>query len=783
MGGTTVRPIVARLAVVTALVVAAGWTSSTAGAARTPKPTVTAFAAVPTTVTGPSGYVHLSAVTTGATSCAFTTTTAGATFTPTSVPCSSGTATTTLFVSENNERRPVTAHLALAATGPGGTRSARLSVPVDPGAGGRSVPGAPSGAVATASDGSASVTVAPPVSDGGEPVVSYAVTAIDLSVATHGGQTASGASGGLTVAGLVDGDAYRFVATASNLIGAGPPSVPSNPIVPDPVPGTPTAVSAVAGDQQATVSFLPPGSASADSTYQVAATDLTASGNGGQTASGGSSPVTVSGLTDGDRYVFTVQAMNARGSGPLSAPSDPVMPELVPGTPTGVTAVAGDGQAVVSFVPPADAGPSTDYLVTASDHTDPSGGGQTATGDSPVTVTGLTDGDTYTFTVTAVDGTVDGTVSLPSNAVVPTVGDQADAGQAVEDGQDAYLAALNANPDLAQCNTGTNGSGTCSGIDYGQWIRRRRLGHRVLRLREPPADLRSRHPRTDQPLRPGRRCCPRPLRPPTTTSSDSETINLKPANGFLPDVWWSNFESYNPTGNYSGCTYNWQSRRSPTTSTTSNSGCPGQIFFGPVRLPVRSGVHQRLGVRCAATAPRSGSPSFGDPTSGVAQPVMTADPNCLFVDVANGMYGSATNCSAANGDVHLYDTANSSDGNAVEPPPQSDCAARDHRRPERLPLLGSDPDQPQHRRGRRRVGQMTVISPDTVEVRGRPSAATRTPGTTTTSRPTPTTAPTTAPRRSRPTVSSSSRTPPRPDRRFSPGPTPSTTTSTTRSPI
>ena len=35
--------------------------------------------------------------------------------------------------------------------------------------------------------------------------------------------------------------------------------------------------------------------------------------------------------------------------------------------------------------------------------------------------------------------------------------------------RDAYVTAINANPSLAQCSTSTNGSGTCSGIDYGQW--------------------------------------------------------------------------------------------------------------------------------------------------------------------------------------------------------------------------------------------------------------------------------------------------------------------------
>ena len=43
------------------------------------------------------------------------------------------------------------------------------------------------------------------------------------------------------------------------------------------------------------------------------------------------------------------------------------------------------------------------------------------------------------------------------------------ANRALEAGQDALLVALNNNPALAQCNTGTNSAASCGGIDFGQW--------------------------------------------------------------------------------------------------------------------------------------------------------------------------------------------------------------------------------------------------------------------------------------------------------------------------
>ena len=62
---------------------------------------------------------------------------------------------------------------------------------------------------------------------------------------------------------------------------------------------------------------------------------------------------TVTGLTNGTSYTFTVTATNSAGTGPASAPSAAATPATVPGAPTGVTATSyANAQSVVSWTAP-----------------------------------------------------------------------------------------------------------------------------------------------------------------------------------------------------------------------------------------------------------------------------------------------------------------------------------------------------------------------------------------------------------------------------------------------
>ncbi len=297
---------------------------------------------------------------------------------------------------------------ATNATGSGAASAASNSViPV-------TVPGAPAIGTATAGNQSATVSFAVPASNGGSPITGYTVTS------NPGGITATGAASPITVNGLANGTAYTFTVTATNAVGISTASAPSNGVTPvATVPGAPTGVTAAQGVRNAVVTFTAPlnnGGAPITS-YTVI------SNPGGFTATGAASPITINGLADGTAYTYTVTATNAIGTGVASPPSAPVSTFALPGAPIiGTATPAGIGTVLLTFTAPINNGGCaiTSYDVPIAPaspplRTFPITVGTPNTG----TISGLTSGTAYTFTVAALNCAGFGPNSAPSNSATP----------------------------------------------------------------------------------------------------------------------------------------------------------------------------------------------------------------------------------------------------------------------------------------------------------------------------------------------------------------------------
>lgn len=192
------------------------------------------------------------------------------------------------------------------------------------------------------------------------------------------------------------------LSTLKATLGTNPPS-PTKPSVP-------TNVKATAGNGQATVTWT--ASTGSPTSYTVT------SSPGSLKANSTGTTATVSGLTNGTSYTFTVTATNSAGTSAASVPSNSVTPSGtptgVPGVPTNVTAKPGNRQASVKWTAPTSGGTATSYVVSSQ----PVTSNVMATGTS-VTFGGLRNGTSYTFTVKGVNSAGTGSASSPSNAVTP----------------------------------------------------------------------------------------------------------------------------------------------------------------------------------------------------------------------------------------------------------------------------------------------------------------------------------------------------------------------------
>ena len=295
-----------------------------------------------------------------------------------------------------------------AANSAGRSAASTASASVTP----ATAPGAPTGLSATVSHEQVELNWTAPASNGGEPITDYEYEQGGSGTWISTGGTATS----YTVMGLTNGQPYRFRVRALNSVGAGAASAASPNVTPATEPDAPTGLSATVSDQEVDLIWTAPasngGAMITDYEYEL---DF----SGTWTSTGGTATsTTVTGLTNGQSYTFRVRAVNRVGAGQAtsSQSATPTSTVVAPDTPSSLSATPGNQRVMLSWVQPSGGAALThyEYELDLSEIWTSTGGKAPSS-----TVTGLTNGQAYTFRVRAVNSAGASTAS-GSRTATPT---------------------------------------------------------------------------------------------------------------------------------------------------------------------------------------------------------------------------------------------------------------------------------------------------------------------------------------------------------------------------
>jgi len=205
--------------------------------------------------------------------------------------------------------------------------------------------------------------------------------------------------------------------------------------------------------------------------------------------------------------------------------------------------------------------------------------------------------------------------------------------RALESGLNSYLSAINADPNLVDCNS-TSTSGTCAGLTYDQWSEVPGTGatpgsepeyylfgnpQYVLTTSSPNGTVTPDGPKFNY----AQVQIWGAAGPAGHRVYESSYARFLPQNGFLTNLYFTTSNSFNQSG--APCPLYWKTNYH--INAVESAGCspvyfgPGDVINGPIETADSIYVE-------GASSPKP--PLF-------TKPVVTADPKCLFVDPANAV--------------------------------------------------------------------------------------------------------------------------------------------------
>ena len=291
-------------------------------------------------------------------------------------------------------------------------------------------PGVPTGLSATAGNTQVALSWIAPTDTGSSTIIRYNIQQSTDGTTWVSSTPATATSLTQTVTGLTNGQAYQFRVSATNteLTGDASATVSATPKASlSMVPDAPMYPSFWITDDATEVRLFwdvpasDGGSAitSYKPQYKIATTTSWTDGPTGLTI-----PAIITGLTPNQQYEFRVFAINSIGQSEPSTVSsiilEPRQATTVPGAPTNLQATVGNALVELSWTAPSDNGGAAITGYTVQQSVD-SGTTWTASAftvfGTTETVTGLTNGEQYSFRVLAVNSIG---ISDPSNVVTVT---------------------------------------------------------------------------------------------------------------------------------------------------------------------------------------------------------------------------------------------------------------------------------------------------------------------------------------------------------------------------